>query len=173
MSLLDAFKSKVVAAERTEEEVRLGLWQEYRGLLERAEHPQKADAERLLELVDLLNIDPREVELHLVVLEDEARIKPEADALEDNAETARKANELVEKRRAENDASILRGESAYKLAREAEEAVTRSRAQRETQTKICGEYPALFGSSADPIDGDATPNIQAARRRLGLANVKE
>ena len=86
MTLVDEYKGRAARAAADERRARAEAWATYRKLLE--DDPADGDAEQLSRLAKQLNLEPREVELHAVVLTEVARFSDLADSLPEYLETA-------------------------------------------------------------------------------------
>jgi len=162
------YQEKAAAKAAAARKSKADLWAEERSILERQDSPKAADADRLHELVEQLSLDPREVEVHALAITEAATCRKAATEVERHDRTIAKADKEVERLGAQIDKLRAALTQAADGREQADQAASHARRVAENVDRIEAQFPALFGLDAEPSGENASPTIQALRRKLGL-----
>jgi len=179
MALLEALKKRRAGVDTAAVDAKAKRWEEYREILERNERPRTKDADRLVDLVAELGIgDDRQVEMHVAVIQEHARLRADAEAGAKVAGRIERAEAAIEAARTEYTPHRKRfvetvGKHEKTIA-EARDAGELAQEVREKLEVLNSQFAELLTGKPAPPGSDSfrqrrvSDGLHATAQRLGI-----
>ena len=174
MNLIAHLKDRLTKTQDQAEQHRKQLWAEYRRLLEKQEAATARDAERVLAILDELDIRPEAAELHAVVIAEHVKFRAKVTAAETYQHAVQVATGEIEKLTRQLE-TLQRKIAEAHARRDEASRMTLEATQAEADIETLeSQYPGLFGRDEDaPIhelvaEKVVSGEIQEVKQRLRL-----